>query len=110
VATCVRYKSSPRHLAGKLVGASAARQRRLILEHRNGHCTYMQTGTSRAQLAAGVREAARRLACARPFPSWEALEVAIAKEVGDKKKKKNNNNNNKIYIYIYIPAILYSLI
>lgn len=73
----VRFKSSPRLLAPKLVHVSAAGFGALVHEYRNGAKTYEQTGYSKNDLAKGVLAAAAVVASKRPFPDWKVLESTV---------------------------------
>jgi len=81
IAVAVRYKSSPRGLAPSLLSAKGRDFCHTVKVHKNGCSTYLQSGTTNAQLAKGLQETAVELAARRPYKSWEKLEDKIAATV-----------------------------
>ena len=87
ISVAVRFKSSPRGMAQKLVKAESCKFKELVAGESNGS-VYEQTGCSKKDLSKGLLAAASAIADKKHYRSWEELEKVIATEI----KKKCNGN------------------
>ena len=92
VSLAVRYKSSPRDLASKLVKATKTVFEQLVCQETNG-TAYEQTGNTKEDVSRGVLNVAEKIADNAPYADWEALEGQIAKEM----KVKCNGNSMETF-------------